>query len=612
MKQGTLLNSDDVKTNKNSPVECLGQIFENDDARKKHFTELLREKLNDPEFRKIDGFPLGNEDAILELSDPPYYTACPNPWFQDFIKLWEEKKGDSDEVYHREPFAADVQEGKNDPIYNAHSYHTKVPHKAIMRYILHYTNPGDIVFDGVCGTGMTGVAAQMCGDESVVVSLGYQVTENGIINKKEEQIDGAVKWVPFSKIGARRAVLNDLSPVASFISYHYNSRIDERAFSLEAARILSEVEKECEWMYETIHSDGETRGIINCVIWSDVFVCSHCGEELVFWNASIDFDKGKVKENFPCPHCNVELTKKTLQTVWQATYDHALGKLIKQAKQEAVLIVYTLKGEKERYRKVPDIFDQELINKINDLVITDDYPSDKLPEGSNTAQPANSHGATHIHHFYTKRNLYALASFRKYIKQSYLSNELQYQFDSLIIRQSKRTRLLVSYFFHGGGGWVGTPLSGTLYIPSYSVEVQPFETWKNREKKTLARVTFTGEKVCSTSSMGETNLPSNSLDYLFIDPPFGANLNYSELNSLWEAWLGVWTNNKHEAIENKTQGKGSDEYRALMTDCFKEAYRILKPGRWMTVEFSNTKSAIWNSLQTALSEAGFIVGNVSA
>ena len=57
-----------------------------------------------------------------------------------------------------------MSEGKNDPIYNAHSYHTKVPHKAIMRYILHYTKPGDIVFDGFCGSGMTGVAAQLCGD----------------------------------------------------------------------------------------------------------------------------------------------------------------------------------------------------------------------------------------------------------------------------------------------------------------------------------------------------------------------------------------------------------------------------------------------------------------
>ena len=49
-----------------------------------------------------------------------------------------------------------------------------------------------------------------------------------------------------------------------------------------------------------------------------------------------------------------------------------------------------------------------------------------------------------------------------------------------------------------------------------------------------------------------------------------------------------------------------------MTICFREAYRLLKPGRWMTVEFSNTQSAVWNSIQTALTDAGFIVANVAA
>lgn len=98
----------------------------------------------------------------------------------------------------------------------------------------------------------------------------------------------------------------------------------------------------------------------------------------------------------------------------------------------------------------------------------------------------------------------------------------------------------------------------------------------------------------------------------FLDPPFGANLNYSELNTIWENWLKITTNNQLEAIENNAQGKGLTEYRLLMTECFKEAYRTLKPGRWMTVEFSNTKAAVWNSIQTALTEAGFIVANVSA
>src|SRR5437016_1297713 len=66
--------------------------------------------------------------------------------------------------YQRAPFIADLREGKNDPIYNAHSYHTKVPPRAIIPYLLHYTEPGDVVLDPFCGSGMTGVAALMCED----------------------------------------------------------------------------------------------------------------------------------------------------------------------------------------------------------------------------------------------------------------------------------------------------------------------------------------------------------------------------------------------------------------------------------------------------------------
>ncbi|MCK5682342.1 DNA methylase, partial [bacterium] len=235
------------------PVTCLGREFENEEARREYFIEELRQKLQDPEFRDIEGFPLGKDEDILALSDPPYYTACPNPWIKDFIEQWENEKPEpeSKEPYHREPFAADVSEGKNDPIYNAHSYHTKVPHKAIMRYILHYTEPGDIVFDGFCGTGMTGVAAQMCGDRQVVESLGYQVKQDGTILQQETDEDGKKRWVKFSKLGVRKAVLNDLSPAATFIAYNYNTPVDVAAFEAEANRILAEVEEECGWMYET-------------------------------------------------------------------------------------------------------------------------------------------------------------------------------------------------------------------------------------------------------------------------------------------------------------------------------------------------------------------------
>jgi 16S rRNA G966 N2-methylase RsmD len=102
----------------------------------------------------------------------------------------------------------------------------------------------------------------------------------------------------------------------------------------------------------------------------------------------------------------------------------------------------------------------------------------------------------------------------------------------------------------------------------------------------------------------------NTVDYIFTDPPFGGNLNYYELSFLWEAWLKVLTNNKSEAVINNAQNKGLLEYQALMTKCFTEYYRVLKPGRWMTVEFHNSQNAVWNAIQESLQRSGFIIADV--
>lgn len=602
MSQSTLFDGlqQETITKPSGPVRCLGQTFASDEERRKHFTALLREKLQDPEFRKIEGFPHGEDEDILNLSDPPYYTACPNPWLAAFIAEWEAQKPaqPEDYHYHREPFAADVSEGKNHPIYNAHSYHTKVPHKAIMRYILHYTNPGDIVFDGFCGTGMTGVAAQLCGDKNAVLELGYQVKPDGTILQEEIDENGKKTWAAFSNIGVRRAVLNDLSPAATFIAYNYNTSVDIVAFEKEATRMLKEVEAECGWMYETLHSDGKTKGKINYTVWSDVFICPECSHEVIFWEAAVDKDAGKVLDEFPCPYCSSSLKKRNIERAWINKFDYVLSDSIRQAKQVPVLINYVVNGKKTE--KIPDETDLKLIEKIENSEIPYWFPTDRMMVGKETRRN-DSIGITHVHHFYTKRNLWILSAIRNQCKTS----SLLLLFNAQLINISKLNR------YRPGVSFPYNPLSGTMYIGSQVSESCVFTAYKNKLRKLVAA--FKGiENTCIISTQSTTNKSSISADYIFIDPPFGANLNYSELSSLWEQWLKAWTNNIPEAIENSTQGKGSVEYRSLMTTCFKEAYRILKPGRWMTVEFSNTKASVWNSIQTALTEAGFIVANVSA
>lgn len=588
------------------PVDCLGMTFPNDEERREHYLGLLREKLIDPEFRKIEGFPIGSDEDILALSDPPYYTACPNPFIADFIKHYG-KPYDPSKPYSREPFAADVSEGKNDDIYLAHSYHTKVPYKAIIRYILHYTEPGDVIFDGFCGTGMTGVAAQMCGNKTVVESLGYKVEKDGTISQQETDENGKTVWKSFSKLGVRQAVLNDLSPAATFIAYNFNAPVDVNAFELTAKRVLKKVEDECGWMYETLHTDGKTKGRINYVIWSDVFTCPECAGEIVFWREAINKTTWQVIDDFSCPHCSTSLSKLELERAFETIVDRDIGVTIRRAKQVPALIHYYVGGTK--HLKEPDEFDSAVLSKIESKDIPYWIPTNELPDGYNTRQPKGSHGITNVHHFYTRRNLWALAAFSE--GQDGARNTINVSSVATIITKMYRFRSQGGSLGAGGG-----PQSGILYIPSLCKEIPITKVIGEHIKKWLpvqrAKKSFIGACVATGSASCVTMCSPNSVDYIFIDPPFGGNLMYSELNFLWESWLKVWTCNKAEAIVNSVQNKGLDEYRRLMTACFNEAYRVLKPGRWMTVEFSNTKASVWNSIQTALMEAGFIVANVSA
>lgn len=592
MKQENLFDSgSDEKVD--GPVECLGITFENDGYRRSHFTELLREKLKDPEFRAIEGFPIGTDEAILELSDPPYYTACPNPWLNEFIEFWESHKERKESDYHREPFAADVSEGKNDPIYNAHSYHTKVPHKAVMRYILHYTNPGDIVFDGFCGTGMTGIAAQLCNDEKLIESLGYKIKGQSIFEQGEK----------VSKVGARRCLLNDLSPAATHIAYNYNTPTNQTSFSQIANLEITKVEKSLEWMYETKHSnDGNknihpVKGRIIHVIWSEVFSCPSCSSNIVFWEQAYD-NEMKMLDEIPCNSCGKANKKKDLEKNIIQEYDEFLNEGQLRLKLVPVQIRYEWEGK--RYSKKPDKYDFEVLEKIKNYRIDKYVPIIRNILGKETRRN-DPIGITHSHHFFIRRTLIILSELSHYLRLT----DPKYLW--LITAILEGSSLLNRERPNG----LPSKLSGTLYISSMIREVNVFAFITRKVARYQGNGNY-GNAAISTSSTTKLNINDETIDYAFIDPPFGANLNYSELNFIWESWLRVMTNNKEEAIENSAQGKKLIDYGNLMLRAFEEIYRILKPGRWMTVEFSNTKASVWNSIQSSISQAGFIVANVSA
>ena len=122
-----------------------------------------------------------------------------------------------------------------------------------MRYILHYTQPGDIIYDGFAGTGMTGVAATMCGSPDKDVKA--------LIEKEFADREERIKW------GKRHAIQSDISPVASLICANYNSPLTDPDVLDKIEAIVDEVEAQYGWLYAGSELHGMERRFYLPELW---------------------------------------------------------------------------------------------------------------------------------------------------------------------------------------------------------------------------------------------------------------------------------------------------------------------------------------------------------
>ncbi len=593
-----------ARTPDSSPVDCLGFTFDSDVARREYFLEQLRRKLEDPVFRDAPGFPSGTIHDILALSDPPYYTACPNPFIDEFVAKYG-RRYDSDEPYSREPFSFDVREGKNNAVYGAHGYHTKVPHPAVMRYILHYTEPGDIVFDGFCGTGMVGVAAQLCSSRAEVRALGYDVHSDGTIVAS----DGA----RLSELGERRALLNDLSPAAAFIASRFNRGID---IDLSAPFMQTFIEalREIERQYWTIQPQSGHSTSLAYIVWSDIFYCNNCTGDIIFWDAAVDAESGKVAPEVRCPHCDARFRKRVLERPFVAAPAMGPGQVVEFPRLEPVLVGIAQSGGKRVSEQAVGALRDELLAKHaghHELRGFPDFPLD-------VGWEMYRHGMGK-HRVKTHRQLYIPSTAATLvdihgaimsISDADVRNSLLWVFTSIMFRCSKFNRRLPS----GGGA----PITGVLYIPSMIRQENPVRLFMRKlddlAGKLLGVLPRSPSGLClQTGDIGTCKIPPNSIDYAFVDPPFGSNIFYADMNFLWESWLRVFTDRKPEAIVSDralSEKKSLNDYGQLMYRGFQRVFDGLKPGRWMTVEFHNSENSVWNMISESIQRAGFVIADV--
>lgn len=458
-----------------------------------------------------------------------------------------------------------VSGGKNDPLYMLHPYHTKIPHQAIAELIERYTEPGQVVLDPFCGSGMTGLGARLTG---------------------------------------RRTVLVDLSPAATFIAYGYLNPLPPQALLEAGQGWLAATGADLARLYRTPDDEAGRWTELEYTVWSDRFHCPHCGTSFLFWDVAVGGGPGerRVRRRIACPGCGQSLTKQALERVWGPD-----GLALQEPVERC------LPGRPQRHRPLTQA-DRAWLAELAQAPPSDWYPTDPLPQGLSANQPRRSHGVARVDQFYTPRNLRALA--RLWAALGDLpdpqARALAFHWTAVARNASRMNR------------WPRQrgPLSGTLYLPSLAYEIHVGKALVRHLRKGAAASAYLHAhapgsplealRIGTQSATRLDGVPDASIDYVFTDPPFGDNLMYSELNLLWEAWLGVRTDPAQEAVVDPVRGRDLERYQALMEAAFREAARVLKPGRAMTVVFHHARAQVWQAVQEALRAAHLDLEEVQA
>ncbi|MFC4789071.1 MULTISPECIES: DNA methyltransferase [Giesbergeria] len=458
-----------------------------------------------------------------------------------------------------QPVANGVSAGKNTYTYDAHTYHTKVPPQGIAQVLRNYLPAGGLVLDPFAGSGMTGVAA---------LTTGHDV------------------------------ILNELSPAASFIADRFTSQCNPAALAAAAKTVTNSLAELRKRLYTTQCRTCAKDTELLFTVWSYKVICTQCSREFVLWDECRSYGETvrehKFLREFPCPHCKQQIKKSRLARTTPVP----------------VLVGYKC-CSKIQSEVPPSDADLKLISSIhaNQFVAADFLPDFDLPDGVNLAQPKR-HGLTNVKDFYTTRNLAAMSQLWQMIhrvEDTNIAAFLGFVFTSLYQRVTK----LSEYRFWGGSG-----NTANFNVPYIFNEANIFLTFERKARSIVDHLettaqSYKGRSLVHTGSATNLSfLPDNCVDLIFTDPPFGANINYSEMNILWESWLKFYTDATNEAIVNRVQKKDASKYQELMTQSLQECYRVLRPGHWLVLVFMNSAENIWNRIRHAIIDAGFIIERV--
>lgn len=485
-------------------------------------------------------------------------------------------------------YARALPANRSGSLYGAFPYPTKISPEAIALFIAAHTKPGDTVFDGFAGSGTTGLAALLC--ENPTQEL----------REEEKRLGLKVQW------GARNAVLYELGALGAFVGRTLTNPPDPKAFRKAAQDILNAAQRDEGWMYGARDPQGKD-GAIRYMIWSDLLRCPECGRDTSLWDTCVSRNPAKISSDFTCPACSHETSLDEVERLTETVRDDVLDKKRSLRARRAVWL-YGSTGKKN-WSRPANSEDLKLFDRIAKEPVPQAVPRVEIPWGD-LYRRGYHQGVSHVHHFYTWRNLIVFARLWERTEQYPEEIRAALRFWLLSYNASHATIMTRVVAKTVQKDLVITSAQpGVLYVSGLPVE-KNLIAGLTRKLATIAKAFAVihgrkGQVEVHQQSSCRVNLPDQSIDYVFTDPPFGGNIPYAEINFINEAWLNCYTDRTEEIVVSNDQEKELSEYQQLLTTALSEVRRILKPRGKATLVFHSATAEVWNALQAAYQDAGF-------
>lgn len=504
----------------------------------------------------------------LKIPKSDYSRDMPNRNMRNFVGMCSAPfDGSSDKPIME--FSGSLEGNRHSALYNFLGYPSKKPYEPIEQYIRYFSKPGDLLFDPFCGAGGLGTMAS--------------------------RID-------------RHCILIDSSPIATMISKAYCTYLDpeeiEEAFEAIRTKIKG-VEPE---LYGTkCHLSNEEVNI-QAAIWSQTYRCVKCFEVVPL--------KSAVEHKF-CPNCSEKISTRQERlgyVPWGVRY---------RCPTKGEKITRSINGPDNEaqaaFKKwdIPKLVEQSWDATEIGFV---DRPLMNHTDGDSPWgvlwRPYHGNTRT-VSGFFTNRNLYAVQTILNEIIAVRTNDDVQdllrLALANILPSSSRQQR------HYPGSTFPNMVMPGVLYIPPINEEINVFRRFLSKRRslvrgqKAVNEILHTGRVLISTQDSRDLNdIPGNTIDYCFTDPPYSGRIQFGELNFIQEAVLGLDTEwLKDEVIVNGVRGFSSTTWQDRLLTAMREVFRVLKPGSWISVCFHDSDPTSWERLQDVMLTAGFLPGSAS-